>query len=264
MKDLWDKSVDVYHAYAQRKDTQYWQTSRTLVELAQVKPGHVVVDLAAGTGVTTKCLLEMEPEVSQVYAVDRSQPMLDRAKEYVQHERVTYVCAGAEDLALAVPPLVDRVLCNSAFWHFPNRGAVLTAIHSVLQPDGLFAFNLPHNFIDVGGVSHRSRFVREMFIEMEKRGLAQKRTLTPPIAQADLIAQLTDAGLRIVTEHRAEFPSKDVRDSADFFKIPAVAPFFDGVPDTVRDEILETVAERLEQEGYEVPYNTWMFFVAQK
>lgn len=263
-KDLWDKSVDAYHVYAEQRDSQYWQSSRKLIELAQVASGQIVVDLAAGTGVTTKCLLEMVPEVSQIHAVDLSQQMLNKAKEYVQDERVTYICGGAEDVSSVVPTPVDRVICNSAFWQFPDRAGALAAIQGVLKSGGIFAFNLPNHFVDVGGPSHRSLFVVEMYKEMELRGFGQKRKLAPKLARDALVGELSLQDLHLVHEELVEFPGMRAQDSADFFSIPAVAPFFEGVSDDVRDEILASVVRKLAQYDNERPTNKWIFFITQK
>jgi SAM-dependent methyltransferase len=40
------------------------------------------------------------------------------------------------------------VLCNAAFWHFPDPDAVLREVRAVLSADGRFVFNLPDQVFD--------------------------------------------------------------------------------------------------------------------
>ena len=80
---LWNKSGKQYQDYA-LNFPQYKQTNEKLIKIADINPNQVVVDLACGTGLTTKEVLKNCPDVKKVYAIDFSEDMINVAKEFVQ------------------------------------------------------------------------------------------------------------------------------------------------------------------------------------
>jgi ubiquinone/menaquinone biosynthesis C-methylase UbiE len=122
-KDAWNtkKNAAGYDAYAS-KFSLYKETSRDLVEIANITSGMTVVDLAAGTGVTTEAVLEQTDNDVTVIAVDQAEEMLKKARErHSDKGNVTYVVAQAESLEKSISDKVDAVICNSAFWQMVPR-----------------------------------------------------------------------------------------------------------------------------------------------
>ena len=97
MKDLWEKSAEQYDRYASAYP-QYRETNQKLLELSTLQTGDVVVDLACGTGITTQKILDMHPDVSHVFAIDNSEAMLRIARKNIASQKVTFICAEAEDV----------------------------------------------------------------------------------------------------------------------------------------------------------------------
>jgi len=146
-KDAWNtkKNAAGYDAYAS-KFSLYKETSRDLVEIANITSGMTVVDLAAGTGVTTEAVLEQTDNDVTVIAVDQAEEMLKKARErHSDKGNVTYVVAQAESLEKSISDKVDAVICNSAFWQMVPK-PTLQAVSRILKDDGIFAFNLPDSF----------------------------------------------------------------------------------------------------------------------
>jgi SAM-dependent methyltransferase len=60
-------------------------------------------------------------------------------------ENVAFVEGDVRELPTLVRGMgkFDIVVCNSAFWQFPDPERLLEAIRGLLKPEGLLAFNLP-------------------------------------------------------------------------------------------------------------------------
>lgn len=158
----WNGSLNAkkYDEYA-KKFPMYRDTSRDLVRSANVKPGMTVVDLACGTGVTSQAVLEVLNGEGHLHSVDMAQAMLDVARQNVQHDNVSFHLSPAEDLDKVITEPVDRVVCNSAFWQL-KPDETLGAVHKILKANGIFAFNLPNQFIRLEDADsypdHRGKF----------------------------------------------------------------------------------------------------------
>lgn len=76
---------------------------------------------------------------------------------------VQFIYGDAAQLNELVPVGIDRILCNAAFFHFPDPRAVLTAAGQILSEKGRFLFNIPDQDFDFGdGVpSGMARLVAE-------------------------------------------------------------------------------------------------------
>jgi ubiquinone/menaquinone biosynthesis C-methylase UbiE len=140
--DPWESAENAW-AYADfaRRHSTYRQTSQDLVGLARLTTDAQVVDLACGTGITTKAVLAVLGERGTVVAVDASEAMLATASSLVVDERVTWLKAPAEHLSEYPLEDVDAVVCNSAIWQTDVRATAIE-VHRVLRPGGRFVFNL--------------------------------------------------------------------------------------------------------------------------
>jgi phospholipid N-methyltransferase len=125
------------------------ELARLMVEAADVRPGHVVAELGAGTGSITTAICERAPG-AHVIALEPGPELaaLLRAKCPDVH-----VC---ERLAHELPdvlgewghPCVDRVLSGLPWtiWPEAEQDAILSAVASVMQPDGrLVTFTYVHS-----------------------------------------------------------------------------------------------------------------------
>lgn len=115
--------------------------------VAAVKPARVL-ETAAGTGVVTRALLRQLPPGARYYVTDLNQAMLDRAAKSIKDTRILWQQADALDL-----PYPDKdfgaVICQFGVMFFPDRLRGYREAKRVLEPGGLFAFNvwdsLDHN-----------------------------------------------------------------------------------------------------------------------
>lgn len=100
-----------------------------------VDPQEHVVDLGCGTGVLLGCLLDHLGPEGKVHAVDFSPRMIAKAKAKHHDSRVEFLIADACKLPIGSAS-VDRVLCFSAWPHFPDPHAVIRELSRVLKPGG--------------------------------------------------------------------------------------------------------------------------------
>jgi ubiquinone/menaquinone biosynthesis C-methylase UbiE len=75
-----------------------------------------VLDLACGTGATTREILATLGSDGRVTAVDNSAAMLRVAAKSTADPRVTWIHARAESVGQHAIQPVGAVICNSAIW----------------------------------------------------------------------------------------------------------------------------------------------------
>jgi arsenite methyltransferase len=109
-------SIRRYRAHAAGYDDSAQRTMplrRRTIDLLQLKPGHVVLDVGAGTGLSYAWLREGVSPAGRVLAFEQSPEMFAQARTWVEREawtNVWHVCAPAESVQL--PQLADAVLFN--------------------------------------------------------------------------------------------------------------------------------------------------------
>ena len=162
--DSWgeDDNPRRYDAYA-REYPSYRETSRDLIAVAlpSADAGRVdavVLDLACGTGATTREILAVLGLDSRVTGVDKSAAMLTVAASSTTDPRATWIQARAESVDQRVTEPVDVVICNSAIWQ-TDVAATAMAVRAVMKAGGRFAFNVPVGFLSDGdGRGSRERY----------------------------------------------------------------------------------------------------------
>ena len=100
-----------------------------------VDPVEQVIDLGCGTGALLGCLLEHLGPEGRVHAVDFSPRMIEKAKAKHHDDRVSFLVADASRIPVPNASM-DRVLCFSAWPHFPDPDAVIKELLRLLRPGG--------------------------------------------------------------------------------------------------------------------------------
>lgn len=120
----------------------YRESARRLCELAELRPGMTVVDLGAGTGLTSLAALDIVPAGLHLTVVEASPALLAAARARIGERALAYHAADAAAAADLVPGKVDRVLCNLALLSFRDPEGVLRAWRGKIKPTGRFCFSL--------------------------------------------------------------------------------------------------------------------------
>jgi SAM-dependent methyltransferase len=107
--------------------------------VAARSPGSVL-ELAAGTGVVTRALVDRLPSWVSVLATDLNPAMLAQAAAVGTKRAVTWRQADA--MALPFPDgAVDAVTCQFGVMFFPDKARAYAEVRRVLSPGGVFIFN---------------------------------------------------------------------------------------------------------------------------
>ncbi len=161
----------------------YTDLNSRLVDLSQIKPGNIVLDLACGTGAVTRLLLEKlrGAQESLVIGIDSSSTALRQAREDLQRtysNMAQFVQGRIEDLSLTVRRSVDAVFLCNAIHMVPDKGSLLDEVRGVLREDGTFSFNSAfyHGTMRPGTEQfYRRWMMRAIRIVKERDGLMPTR-----------------------------------------------------------------------------------------
>jgi SAM-dependent methyltransferase len=145
--DIWgeDDNARRYDAFA-RQHSIYQDTSRDLIALAGLSADAAVLDLACGTGVTSREILAALGPGGKVIGADKSAAMLAVAARAIADPRITWVQARAENVDRHVTVPIDAVVCNSAIWQ-TDLAATAAAVRKLLATGGRFVFNVGAGFL---------------------------------------------------------------------------------------------------------------------
>ena len=138
---------------------------RRLIEQAQIRPGHRVLDLGCGTGTLTVMIKQAHPD-SEVTGLDGDPQILEIARN--KAEKADASITFDEGMAYELPypdASFDRVFSSLVFHHLTTKDKerTLAEIYRVLKPDGelhLADFGTPHGVYAKVISSLMSRFER--------------------------------------------------------------------------------------------------------
>lgn len=104
---------------------------RLMLDLSDLKPGSVVLDVGCGTGILEPLLLERSP--SKIIAVDFAENMIAEAVQKRSDPSIEYICCDLFDLTEI---RCDNCFFVSAFPHFPDPEAALHHVSTLIKPGG--------------------------------------------------------------------------------------------------------------------------------
>jgi SAM-dependent methyltransferase len=111
-----------------------------LADLAGVRPGHEVLDVACGTGIVARTVADRLAGDGRVVGLDLNEAMLAVARRV----RPELEWRQGDAAALPFPDAsFDAVLCQMALMFFPDRMAALREMARVARPGGVVALGVP-------------------------------------------------------------------------------------------------------------------------
>lgn len=152
-----------------------------------LKPGMVVADIGAGSGLFSRALAKAVAPAGKVYAVDIQQDLLDYINKRDKEENIPNiqtVLGAFEDPKLPARN-VDVALINDVLHHIEKRAAYLKALGTYMKPSGRIAI-----------------------IEMDKNDPNTPHRNQPEllVGREEMLAWMSDAGFKLVDEHADLFP----------------------------------------------------------
>lgn len=112
-----------------------------LADRLKTRPLSRVLEIAAGTGVVTRCLASVLPASVAIVATDLNQSMLDQACEVGTSRPVEWRQADAMQLPFE-DGAFDAVVCQFGVMFFPDKPKAFAEARRVLNQGGLLLFNV--------------------------------------------------------------------------------------------------------------------------
>src|SRR5580658_2355186 len=153
----------------------------------RLKPGMVVADIGAGSGLFSRPLAKAVAPAGKVYAVDIQQDLLNYIDKRDKEENIRNVqtVLGEYDDPKLPARNVDLAFINDVLHHIQNRAAYLKALGTYMKPAGRIAI-----------------------IEMNKDDPNTPHRNQPElqVAREEILQWMSDAGFKLVEEHPDLFP----------------------------------------------------------
>jgi enediyne biosynthesis protein CalE5 len=141
MKTAWDDTAEGWKRWWPTFERAAQVVNDRLVELAAVRVGNRVLDIATGSGEPALTAARAVGPSGKVVAVDMSPGMLAVARERVAAaglHNVELVESDAESLKLDANSF-DAVLCRWGLMFMPDLDGLLRTLHRALKPDARLA-----------------------------------------------------------------------------------------------------------------------------
>ncbi len=210
-----------------------------LAEIAGVKPGDAVLDVACGTGIVARAVSDIVGAGGRVVGVDLNQAMLTVAARV--RPDLDWRQADVSRLPFNDAEF-DAALCQMALMFFPDRVAALVEMGRVVGPTGTVAVCVP--------ASLDAQPAYGPFVEMAARHAGQeaRSLLSTYWACGDLdalTAAVESAGLRVTAARTvagvAKFASPDELVATEVESTPLIERISDQVYASIRAEAKEVL-----------------------
>ena len=131
-----DKAAEQWNRNQARRNEIYAVATESMLDLAQIKAGQRVLDIAAGTGGQTLLAAEWVGPQGYVLATDISQSMLTKCAEVARNAGFSNVetrVMDAENVDLE-PNSFDAVICRTALMLFSEPSRAIREICKAMKP----------------------------------------------------------------------------------------------------------------------------------
>jgi ubiquinone/menaquinone biosynthesis C-methylase UbiE len=172
--------------------------AEALVESADLQRSETVLDVACGTGVTTRLAKAAVGQEGRVAGLDINASMLAKAREIAGATDIEWIESDVVDIGLT-SDTYDAILSQHGYHYFPDKPEALKEFRRLLKTGGRLAFSIwdghsPYTTALCAAVE------RHISVEVAAKQRAQRQT---PTADA-LRSELTVAGFKNVNVLRQE------------------------------------------------------------
>ena len=248
----WDKAAAYYETFWQ---DQLQPAQDILLQMADLKPGESVLDIACGTGLVSFDALAKLGEKGRLLGTDISDKMVEMATSLAAEKgenRVQFARMDAEELSLP-DNLFDVTLCSLGLMYMPDPGKALKEMRRVLKPGGRAVAAVWGQRVKCGWA--------DIFEIVDRHVASEVCPMFFNLGNVDMLKlHLMEAGFENIEVRRIS--------TILFYKDPgeALGAAFDGGPvalayhkfsDAVKDEVhadyLASIEPYKKGKGYEVP-----------
>jgi len=216
--------------------------AEALLTFVSLKTGETVLDVACGTGVTTRIAKRNVGSDGRVTGLDINAGMLAKARELAADMDITWIESDVIGIGLPQDSF-NAVISQHGYHYFPDQPAALKEFYRVLAPSGRIAMSIwdGHSAYTKALCSAVEKFISP---EIAKKQRGQRETPT-----ADrLIASVSEAGFCEVIVARQELSIK-VPLAAEFVPLHLgsmpIANAFHNLPDEEKEALIAEVTDTL-------------------
>jgi SAM-dependent methyltransferase len=140
MREQWDRSAHGWNSESAKIRGWLAEATSAMIEMANIRPGMRVLDVAAGAGDQTLILANRVGPSGHVLATDLSPRILEFCQENAQsagYGNVATLVADGETLQVEEGSF-DAAVCRLGLMFFPDTGTGLRAILRALRRGGFF------------------------------------------------------------------------------------------------------------------------------
>ena len=138
---VWNEVAPNYHKRWAKNEIGPFNVTNGLIKSAKIKSGQKVLDLACGTGLVTKKILNRVGKNGEVYGIDSSNSALKIAKKWIGDKKnIHFVRGDAETIQFNTK--FDIITCQFALFFFPNEQKVLKNMRKFLRKNGIIALSI--------------------------------------------------------------------------------------------------------------------------
>jgi SAM-dependent methyltransferase len=221
---VWEARAHAYDRLCRRWRTFPLLSSR-LVDLLPSDLHGRVLDVGAGSGLTSELLLDRHPGCESIL-IEPSEAMLGLARERLAGRRAQFLAMGLDGVAVA--ELRAAAAISSAALHFLDLDEAFATLERIIEPGGHLAFNLWwHHWEDTAALECMTGWQPVAEAACREAGLPPPAKRAYPVPVAKTRAELSDAarshGFRQLLEERDE-DATPVAYGVDFLAMDPVWP----------------------------------------
>lgn len=159
-KDSWDANAEIWDSRMGDEGNDFFNILcwSPLASFLDAKPGHHILDIACGNGLTTRRLAELGCRVA---AFDFSSNLIERARQRLANYQslIALHVLDATDQAQLLSALqphapFDFALSNMALFDMADVEPLFRALPKLLKPGGSFVFSITHPCFNNASSTH--------------------------------------------------------------------------------------------------------------
>jgi ubiquinone/menaquinone biosynthesis C-methylase UbiE len=248
----WDKASGYYETYWQK---QLYPAQQKLLELANIKAGNKIIDIACGTGLVSFPAAELAGEKGFVLANDISDKMVETGTAIAKERNffnISFQRMDAEELDVE-DDSYDIALCALGLMYFPDPLKAIKEMHRSIKPGG-------HAVVAVWGQRKNCGWA-EVFEIVDRRVASEVCPMFFKLGNEGTLKQYMNAGgFKNISVERIntvlDYSSGDEACGAAFLGGPvalAYNKFSEDIRKEVFKEYIESIKSFKEKDGFLVP-----------